>query len=225
MILQRLDALDSLRLGKRGIYERFETEFVRATLKAGQTFIDVGAHIGYYTTLAASIVGPEGAVIAFEPEPGNFEILRENAAAVSAPVVLYPVALSDKDGMTQLYLSRKNSGDHRLFFSRKREAIEVPMMRLDALPDLQGRRIDFLKVDVQGLETRVLAGARETILRSPRLHGIIEISPSILELAGSSKDELLALMEELGLEYSKDRLALLEPGSHVNLTFARRPAR
>ena len=76
MTIQYLDRLDSLNLKVDGLYERFETDFVRRTLKPGQTFVDVGAHIGYYAALAAELVGPAGAVHAFEPCPELVKLRR-----------------------------------------------------------------------------------------------------------------------------------------------------
>jgi len=65
--VERIDSKDSLNLAIDGLYERFETAFVRRTLREGQSFVDLGAHIGYYSRLAASIVGPMAAGVPLAP--------------------------------------------------------------------------------------------------------------------------------------------------------------
>lgn len=67
-------------LYEHGVHEPRETDFLAKALQPGMTFIDIGAHVGYYTLLGAAAVGKEGKVIAFEPEPYNLEILTKNVA-------------------------------------------------------------------------------------------------------------------------------------------------
>ncbi len=73
-----LDKLDTLELATREIYEPLETQLLLKRLKPGQTFVDIGANIGYYTLLAARQVGPAGRVYAFEPDEENFKLLQKN---------------------------------------------------------------------------------------------------------------------------------------------------
>lgn len=198
--LAHLDAMDSLRLeANAGLYEPFETAWLKQHLKPGQTFIDVGAHIGYYTTMAAAIVGPRGAVYAFEPEPENFRLLGLNLEAAGAGnVTAYNFAVSDREGTAGLYRSGRNTGDHQLYQAGRKRAIQVNVMRLD---DLRLERpADFLKIDVQGLELHVLRGAAGLIGRAPSLKGIVECSPKHQRLAGTDPREMLAAVAALGFK-------------------------
>jgi FkbM family methyltransferase len=63
-----------------GMWEPYVRQVLRSVLKPGSVFVDVGAHIGYYTTLAAGIVGPDGLVLAVEPDERNIKLLRRNCA-------------------------------------------------------------------------------------------------------------------------------------------------
>jgi FkbM family methyltransferase len=196
MTLTHFDPQDDLRIRVNGVYERKETDFVKATLKPGMTFIDCGAHIGYYSALAAELVGPTGRVHSFEPNPQLADILERNMAGYGAGVSVNRMALSDHVGEARLYLNPNWLPDNRLHQPGSWESVPVRMTTLDeALPDVVA---DFIKIDVQGEECRVLNGARKLIERSPSLCGIVEYSPPHLALAGSSGAELIALLKEIG---------------------------
>lgn len=232
--LEHLDDKDSLNLRIDGLYERFETSWVRKVLGAGAVFVDAGAHIGYYSALAASIVGPQGLVLAFEPDPGNFGLLRRNCERFGEIVKPREMALADKAGRATLYISPDNSGDNRLFKTQGWRDLEVDVTTLDERPELEGRPVDFLKMDIQGIELKALKGARETIARSPKLVGIVEYWPFGLKLNGMKQPgEFLDALTELGLRaYLKGTKRRLEPakppglkriGSHANLLISREP--
>lgn len=229
-----LDEKDSLHLKKDGLYERFETTFVKRQLRAGQTFVDAGAHIGYYSALAASIVGPGGLVLAFEPDPTNLGLLRQNTERFGEIVQPREMALADKAGRATLYLSPENSGDNRLYRTAGWRDLEVDVTTIDERPELDGRAVDFLKMDIQGLELKALMGAKETIARSPRLVGIVEYWPFGLKLNGLKQPgDFLDALADLGLRsYLKGSKRRLEPAKpqglkrikeHANLIISREP--
>ena len=74
------DRFVSRQLRDQGIWEPFETTLVMASLAPGSVFVDVGANIGYFSVVAADIVGEDGQVLAFEPDPDNFALLQANLA-------------------------------------------------------------------------------------------------------------------------------------------------
>lgn len=233
-LIEHLDAKDSLNLHVDGLYERFETGLVKRMLKPGQTFIDAGAHIGYYSALAASIVGPQGLVLAFEPDPTNMGLLRQNTERFGEIVQPREMALADRGGRATLYLSPENTGDNRLYRTAGWQDLEVDVTTIDERPELDGRPVDFLKMDIQGLELKALLGAKETIARSPSLIGIVEYWPLGLKLNGMKQPgEFLDALRDLGLRaYLKGAKRRLEPakppglkriGSHANLIVSREP--
>src|SRR5262249_29206299 len=154
--LMHLDARDSLDLSLNGVYEPFETELIQSLIHEGDTVLDIGANIGYYTLIFARRVGTAGRVFAFEPDPENFALLKSNVEANGYKnVVLVNAALSNQSGTLRLYLCDENRGDHRIYPSGDgRRAIEIPALTGDEyLKDVSDVR--FIKMDVQGAEGRV----------------------------------------------------------------------
>lgn len=174
MTIRYIDKTDKFMLGlySEYVYERQEISLVRKLLKPGQVFVDVGAHIGYYTTLAAELVGPKGHVYAFEPNPRNANFLRKNTMQFGETIHIIEAAVSNYIGCGQLYLNPEHSGDHRIYESSGRESIDIDVMTLDSA--LEGVAIDFIKIDTQGAEKEVLMGAEKVIQGSSVMCGIVE---------------------------------------------------
>jgi FkbM family methyltransferase len=192
----------SRRISEEGVWEPYETSLLLSFLGPGAVFVDVGANIGYFSVIAARLVGASGAVFAFEPGRDNFALLRDNlelndcrhtVTAVEAGLALAP-------GRGRLYLSADNAGDHQIFAvdaARNHHAIEL----LNGSDYLRGRvpRMDLLKVDVQGAEYAVIAGLLPLLRELPRPPRImIELTPLSLRQAGSSGRELVELLATLG---------------------------
>jgi FkbM family methyltransferase len=120
---------------------------------------DVGAYRGWFTAISSKIVGSNGCVYSFEPEPCNFEILRKVILVGGLKNVnAFRLALSDNDGLEFLYLSQFPSM-HSLLLERSHRKIAVPCMKLDTIARLKGfPRLDLVKVDVEGAELKVLKG-------------------------------------------------------------------
>ena len=185
-----------------GVYEKAETRFFQSACRDGMTFLDVGANLGYYTALAARAVGPNGRVLAVEPDPDSFGYLEQTIAANAVGnVQAFPVAASDAPATLPLYISTDNRGDNRLYASGEdRPQVEVAARPLDAL--LRENKIDtvdLIKIDVQGYEPKVIAGLRETITSSPNLTLLTEFWPQGIDEAGEDANEFLQTLRELGL--------------------------
>ena len=185
-----------------GVYEKAETRFFQSACRDGMTFLDVGANLGYYTALAARAVGPNGRVLAVEPDPDSFGYLEQTIAANAVGnVQAFPVAASDAPATLPLYISTDNRGDNRLYASGEdRPQVEVTARPLDAL--LRENKIDtvdLIKIDVQGYEPKVISGLRETITSSPNLTLLTEFWPQGIDEAGEDANEFLQTLRELGL--------------------------
>ncbi|MCB1702033.1 MAG: FkbM family methyltransferase [Pseudomonadales bacterium] len=210
------DRYISRQIRAAGIWEPYETTLVLASLQAGDVFLDVGANIGYYSVLAASRVGVEGAVLAFEPDPGNFRLLAENLQLndCAGVVTAFEAGLADKTRPGQLYLSEDNAGDHQIFAAAAGRR-ELPITLYHGADFLRARlsRLDLLKVDVQGAEYAVMSGLIPLLLDLPRLPRIIlELTPLSLRQAGSSGRALIELLATLGqplwiIDHIEHRLA------------------
>lgn len=141
--------------------------------------VDVGANIGGFTLLAARRVGPTGRVVAVEPEPENFLLLRRNVRQNGfANVRLIQAAVDAQAGRRTLY----RSGDPAMhtLLPRYADGVGVAVTTLDLVEreeDLP--RVDVLKIDVEGAELRVLQGAAEILKKTRQV--ILEAEPPNLE--------------------------------------------
>lgn len=236
-----LDPHDSLGLSKHRVFEPFETEIIKREIKPGDVVVDIGANIGYYTLIFARLVGPEGKVYAFEPDPANFELLRANVAANGYEnVVLEQKAVSDRLGETKLHLSPGNMGDHRLYDSKDgRRAILVEVVKLDDYFKCSKPEIDFIKMDIQGSEPGAFSGMFSIVQNNANLKLATEFWPAGLQTFGVNAEAYLEMLvnsgfylheiDEPGKKLERlDASAILErfpteSQKHTNLLLAKEP--
>lgn len=164
----------------RGDHEPWMVRWITTFLRPGATFVDVGAHFGYFTLIAADIVGPEGRVIAFEPDPRNADILEANAAATGTGTWVEVVrrAVGAEDTSTAFMFGH----DVLSRVPASRQAPEAGSIRQVCLDDYNLSTGAVIKVDVEGAEMGVLLGSRSH-LAAKRTTWIIEIHGSDLEEA------------------------------------------
>ena len=201
-----------------GCYEPRETKLVQALLRPGDTFVDAGANIGYYTAMAAGLVGPAGTVLAFEPFPELYGALQRTFAACDR-VKCLSAALSDRDGQLTLYVPPESYGniDPSAFqYCADMREISVPARPLtEVLTDLGVETVHLLKTDTEGFELRVLKGC-EQLLGEGRIHAVLcEVNPGLLDLAGSSPKELIEYLLDRGFRLSTP----YRDGDFANLLF------
>lgn len=193
--LFRLDLADrTQRTMYLGLFEPEETKLVSEILKPGDVFVDVGAHVGWFATLAALRVGPAGHVIACEPYPPNAARLRRNLAEnACGNVEVVSDALGDSGGT--LRLAGGDSGSVTAVDWGQSGHVSVPMSTLDAVAAGMGE-IALLKMDVEGWEPHVLRGASNTLARTNTV--LIEINRPALARGGSSPEDVVALLRMSG---------------------------
>lgn len=176
-----LDPTDALELRTNKKFERFETELVKKEIKKGDVVIDIGANIGYYTLVFSQIVGTDGRVYAFEPDPNNFALLKKNIEINNLKnVVLIQKAVSDVSKPLSLYLCDYNHAQHRIYPSpRCNEKIMVESTTIDEYFSESEfyNRINFVKIDVEGAEYDVIEGMQKTLKSNPELKILCEFSP------------------------------------------------
>jgi FkbM family methyltransferase len=182
-----------------GAWEAAETRFLLSELRPGMTFVDVGAHVGYFSVLAARSVGASGTVIAIEPEPRNLDLLRINLARNDcANAFVLPVAAHSEPGSMSLALDEQNRGGHRLVPLGEAATI-VRCVRLD---DVLPAKVDVVKIDAQGYDHEVVAGLTGTLAANPQLIVIAELSLSELGRLSIDPGLVLSQYKELGLTIS-----------------------
>ncbi len=188
----------------KGVYDAYETELLENLVKEGMAVLDIGAHIGYFTLILSKAVGESGAVYAFEPEPKNFSLLSRNIELNKKQNVrLFPLALSNAVGKIKLFLDTANLGNMSLALSNipaidLEGEIEVETTTLDAF--LLGKKIDFIKMDVQGAEGLVIAGGEE-MLKNNKLKILMEFWPYGLRNLNTDPLLLLKKMETWGYTF------------------------
>jgi FkbM family methyltransferase len=166
-----------------GLHEFVEMAFLLHLLRRGDVFVDVGANIGSYTILASKVCGAR--TIAFEPDPGAGAQLRRNIAlnGVGADVTVHEVALAAKSGEIPFSV-----GLDTMNHANPPEGTAVRLARASSLDEVHGLGEPLLiKLDVEGFEEEVLAGAMR-VLASPSLIAIQSEAqgPAIEQLLTSS---------------------------------------
>jgi FkbM family methyltransferase len=174
-----LDLYISRALLARGSFEPFETEILLDELRGGDTVLDIGANVGYYTLQFANRVGPGGRVFAFEPDPANFALLRSNVERNGyRNVALSPLAAADRCGPGKLFISATNRGDHRAYDSHDgRPSVTIRTTTLDHFFRGYGGPINLIKMDIQGAECSALEGMRGLLGRQNRVKMTTEFWP------------------------------------------------
>jgi len=187
-----------------GLYDPNELSLLSTLLKPGMTFVDAGANMGLYTIFGARRVGSAGRVLSIEPSRRELEILRKNIALNRLEnVTVAPVALSDREAELELRVAPiEKSGHNTLgafgFDTALDHTERVRAVTLDALAEEQQlRRVDLIKMDIEGGEEAALLGAHGIIQRD---HPILflELSHRSLQHQNSSAAKLLALLDEYG---------------------------
>jgi FkbM family methyltransferase len=223
-----------------GVHEPEETALIQATLHPSMVVFDLGANVGYYSILAARCVGEQGRVFAFEPEPRNHALLCSNIRANHADnVVPMASAVSNTSERLKLYLDRYNLGAHTLASTNVQTAaagvVEVPSVTIDDFfAQEKPGRLDFIKMDVQGAEARVLEGGERTI-RGNDTKMLLEYWPAGLRNMGANPLGLLerlrtwgyraSIVDHRGLQPVEDLSAILEEAvrrEYLNVFFEKR---
>ncbi len=183
-----------------GVFDPCVTEVAHRLVDPGDLVVDVGANIGYFTSLAAARSGPSGAVLAFEPHPRTRSLLDANVerwrgSPGVAPVETHEVALSDSAGTATLSCGSDfdaNMGLPSLVPGSTPDGVNLLAVRTARLDDVLGeRQVGLLKIDVEGHETAVLRGAVD-LLTSGRVRDVVfedhdeypDASTRIVEEAG-----------------------------------------
>ena len=167
-----------------GYWESWITKVFTSLLQPGMTAVDVGANIGYYSLLAGAHVGDTGKVFSFEANPAVFRLLAKSMEVNGffGRSELVNKGVMDKAGELTFSSLRDHHGSSSFFmspevaeqFHDKIEKISVPCISLDEFFRGRPESVDVIKIDAEGAENNIIAGAVEVIGRNPQIKILME---------------------------------------------------
>lgn len=187
-----------------GSYEPLTIKIFRERIETADVFVDVGAHLGLYTVLAAKAGKPGMLTFAVEADPYNAQALRYNLRKTpSTQVRVIQAAASDADGSAPMLIGQSTIGSSLVIGRRNigpAVVREVKTIALDSVLPSAGAQRLLVKIDVEGAELSVLRGMAGTIRRASQVSLICEINPSALQAGGRQPADLIRGLRALNLD-------------------------
>lgn len=186
-----------------GGYEVETTKFLLSFLKPGMHFVDIGAHIGYFTILAAKAVEPIGKVWAFEPMPSTFLLLQRNIKENGVDKIVEALQSAVTDKVDNILLFPHLLLCRSSIFERDgmkiQKAMHVETTSLDSFfKNKSWPRIDLIKIDIEGAEAKAIKGMTELVKRNPRVKLIVEFSLTTMEAARVTPKDFFLILKDHG---------------------------
>jgi FkbM family methyltransferase len=189
---------------RQGVYEPAMVKTLETSLRSGGVFVDLGANEGYFTVLAAKMMGPEGRVVAIEPQTRLQEVLRRNLKenGVERIVEVSEFAISDEEGSATFYLTPDvNCGSSGLAqttrYKNPTESVKTTTLA-KLLAAKKIGRVDLLKIDIEGYEYEAVLGSKEVFLNKIPKRIALELHPELLAERGKSANGLTAFIQGCG---------------------------
>ncbi|MCK5687207.1 FkbM family methyltransferase [bacterium] len=179
--------------------DKKKLEYLSNLITPGMTVLDIGANIGFYSTIFSKLVGKNGKVFAFEPDSLNFKHLSSTTSKFNN-IIIENAAIGDSSGKIKLFHSKNLNVDHHTYDNGKNRTFSE--IRCIALDDYfhKNEKIDFIKIDIQGFDLYAIKGMMKTIKRSDNMKMIGEFWPYGLNKAGIYYKDYLKLLDELKIE-------------------------
>ncbi|MFC1864248.1 FkbM family methyltransferase [Chloroflexota bacterium] len=199
----------------RGTREEVQTRLMKQLVRPGMVVADIGANIGYYVLIEATIVGETGKVYAMEPVPQNYELLCKNMRENNYDNIVetYSCAISDVCGTRKIAVTKQSnlatiltSEDEMSEYAKKalklgtERTLDVETITLDKFLEDKGQ-VDFIRMDVEGHEVEIVRGMLDTLKNSrigTRL--FIEIHPNLFDKPRAKMEEIMQNLIRSGFE-------------------------
>jgi FkbM family methyltransferase len=212
-----VDANDRLIAPHLLLDRAFEPEvslLLQQTVQPGDTFVDVGANIGYYACTLARKVGPNGRVFAYEANPEVFNSLRDNIIInnVLAWTQCRNIGVWDNRGVLDLHRRNRDHGNTSIIRLSKEtleavgdtsDTFQIECDTLDSLLADYDGPIAVVKIDVEGAEAAVLRGMRGLVTRNPQIRIVLEWALWTIRGVGGTPEGMWELIRSMGFEVFK----------------------
>lgn len=177
-------------------YEAENFEFLKESCKSGAVIIDIGAHIGLFSIIAAQVTGKRGKLYAFEPAPGTFALLQQTVVINHEEQVIETIqkAVGKENGKITFFVSDNKADNSNSLVNYKEDrslhGIDVAVTSIDNfVKEKNISKLDFIKIDVEGAEYDTLRGAAST-LKNLRPRCIVAIHPEPIAAKGDRLEDI-----------------------------------
>ena len=177
-------------------YEAENFEFLKESCKPGAVIIDIGAHIGLFSIIAAQVTGKRGKLYAFEPAPGTFALLQQTVVINHEEQVIETIqkAVGKENGKITFFVSDNNADNSNSLVNYKEDrslhGIDVAVTSIDNfVKEKNISKLNFIKIDVEGAEYDTLQGAVNT-LKNLRPRCIVAIHPEPIAAKGDRLEDI-----------------------------------
>ena len=192
-----------------GIWEPAVTRVITDFLQPGQRVLEVGSNLGWYTLLIAHHIGPSGRLISFEANADLAKFTFDSICinGFTERVQLHSLAVSDKTGETTFYVRGRHLGNSSLGKASQEhldelydslQSIVTPTVALDTFLQGNDRKIDLMKIDVEGAEPLVFKGMEQILRENENITIIMEYSPLQMQGIGLDPAEAMSMLFQLG---------------------------
>ena len=213
------------------VWEENEVQWLSQNVKSGDLCLNIGANVGYFTSLMSILSGERGRVIAVEPNKSLQKFFRINLFMHRlGPVEYISAAVGERNGSCYFYRNTRNYGDSRTFdpqilndnsnenlgFDDIDNPNLVKMITIDSI-NTKGKRLDVILIDAQGLDIDILFGGEKRIKRD-RPHILFEFTPQWLVARGINPIEALIVLKNWGYSLHSPELCQkeYEPGEIID---------
>lgn len=212
MFLDGRDVSLAPRILTDGCWEMWVTSFLFSQVRKGQTVLEVGTNIGYYTILFASKVGRSGKVYGFEANPNGFDLTYDSLSfnKLLKQVTLVNKAVYSKSQTLKFTRFKRHQGgstvlpvtlENARYWHDETDVIEVEAVSIDDYFGDSIPKVDWIKVDAEGSEAHIFDGMQRLIQANPQVKIIFEFAPILIQGTGKTTESLVEFLESQGFNF------------------------
>ncbi len=195
-----------LRILETGHYEEYVEQVLQKFLRAGDSFIDLGANEGYFSIFASQLVGKTGKVFAIEPQERLWGVITRNMMLNKCDnIQLLPYAVDTKEQLIEIILYPSiNTGASSLVAASRNRFYARQTVKTRSLDDMieanQIKNVKLIKIDIEGFEYFALQSAKESLKNKIIKNILVEIHPIQLQQLGQSAEAVVNYLAQMGYQ-------------------------